>query len=102
MLLELEKSKDIVDTDNLTPIGEGKDGTVYKYNDKIIKRNISGYITEEKIIDLREAIPNDENIRLIPPLEIARTLEPKRKLKINIADGYTSRLINITWTGDNL
>lgn len=94
MLLELEKSKTIVETDNLIPVGEGKDGTVYKYNNKIIKRNVSGYMTEEKIIDLREAIPEQENIRLIPPIEIASTLTPKRKSKINIADGYTSKFIN--------
>jgi len=95
MRLKLENSKKIIETDELIPLGEGKDGTAYKLDDEtIIKSIISGYMTEEKIKDLRAAIPNDESIRIVPPIEIATNLDIKKtRVKLNIADGYTSRLI---------
>lgn len=94
MIIKLENSKEKIDTDTLVPIGEGKDGTVYQYQDKILKINTSGYMTEEKIKDLRNAIPNNQNIRIVPPIEIAtETKGPKKRVVLNIADGYTSRFI---------
>lgn len=94
MVVKTEKSKKTIDTEQLKPLGEGKDGTVFEYDNQALKLNISGYMTEEKIRDLRDSVPNSEEIRIVPPIEILTDpLKTTPRVKLNIAAGYTSRLI---------
>lgn len=76
-------------------IGNGRDGEVYRYNeDEILKLISSCYMTEEKIMDLREAVPENANSRIVVPrLIINAPREKRKKFKINIPDGYIAKYI---------
>ena len=95
MLVFLEGKKEPIDTSNLQIIGGGTEGTLYKLDDfvlKISKSDLSN-MTEEKLKDLRDSIPNDEKIRIVPPISIASKSNQIKNLKLNPAFGYTERFI---------
>lgn len=96
MLFFLEGQKNPIDTNNLRKIGGGEDGTLYELGNAAIKisKGCCGNMTEEKIKDLRSAIPNHEDIRIVPPILIATKPNQVSNLRINPAFGYTERLIN--------
>lgn len=76
-------------------IGNGRDGEVYRYSEnEILKLLHSYYMTEEKIMDLREAVPEDANSRIIVPrLTINVPKAGRTKFKFNIPDGYIAKYI---------
>ena len=63
MLVTIEGSKEVIDTNSLLDkrIDSGKDGDVYRLNDnEVIKLCNSCLMTEEKIKDLRECVTEEE------------------------------------------
>lgn len=94
MLVFLEGKSTPVDTCQLKKLGGGEDGSLYELHDQVLKMLKSGYMTEEKIRDLRNAIPNSEEIRIVPPLLIASNSNQKKPVyQLNPAFGYTERFI---------
>ena len=96
MLVFLEGLGVPINTSKIQVLGGGEDGTLYKLGGSALKilKSSFGYMTEEKIRDLRDSIPNSEDIRIVPPILIATKSGQFGNLKINPAFGYTERFIN--------
>ena len=92
MQLKVEGQKEPIMYYDLNYISEGKDGMAYGHFEEIIKLTISGYMTPEKLRDLRFFIPDKPDIRIVPPRKII--LDPCKVIptfKTSKLFGYTQR-----------
>lgn len=100
MLVKIEGISTPVETDKLEVIHKGgADGTILRFGNEALKICYSGYMTEQKIEDLRNAVPENEETRLIVPRKIVNALDRNPKLNNEPATGYTTKLIDVSHNG---
>ena len=85
MLVKIDKNNEFIDTEKLKPIDSGEDGTIYVYNNFILKILHSNYMTINKSNDLNKAVPS--NSRLIVPR--AKIWDESNRFR-----GYLSKLVD--------
>ncbi len=92
MLIVLNDDDDIIDIDMLKKVGSGgKDGTVYRYGNRVVKLPTSGHMTVAKFQDL-STIDTCCSSRLILPLQKGQAIDISSPKHLIFA--YTSKFID--------
>lgn len=93
MLIKIEKDRRLIDTNALKTINSGVDGTVYSFEGEALKLSDSMYMTREKVKDLRQAVPDNSNCRIVVPRRMVIDPSKNYSLKYKPIIGYTQRLL---------